>query len=1252
MARIGLAERSDLAEWGRTRAAAGELPRLVRRLILETAPVVELGFPADEGVSGGGWDGTARTKSATVHVPDGLSVWEISNQASPEKKADTDYEKRTETPNGTPTSEVAYVALTSRPWPARGEWISRRERDGRWREVRAYGLDDLHLWLEDAPVTHAWFSEKRGLHPHGLLTAQTWWERWSSATMPAFPPAAVLAGRDAVAEELRTLLTANGNVITVAASSRDDVYSLVAALAANDGGALLSRVVFVDSLETWRRLRDCPRPLVMVPVTADIVEEINSRTHHHIVVPVLGDDGDLVLQPVDAQAAAEALGATGVDEIRASEVGALARLSLLAARRRIAVKRELHRPEWADAPVDRLVRRIVLIGRFNERSEGDRAVVSDLLGDVDNVVEELAGYTTVRDPLLVRMGATLAVVSPFDAWLLMRPHVHRDDVDAFHRSAVRVLAEVDPAHELDRSERWLAGARGKVRVYSGDLRRGIATTLAILGGYGEVTVPAASMTAASWAGWIVREILSRANADASGHLWASLCDVLPLLAEAAPDEFVSAVRDGLAGDRPVLANMFEDSDDVSAMFASSAHSALLWALETVSWSPHHFGQCVWLLARLVEIDPGGKLGTRPSGSLVSLFRPWYPQSSVTVERRLDVLDALRDRHPGAAWDLMVSLLPDSHEFAMPISSPRYRTWRPDTIAPTHAEFWTFMDGLFPRVLDDAGLDADKLTPLVDKLTELPAEAAAALFGHLERLVDTLGGEARATIWSAVRAEAARNREFSGAEWALPEQDTARLESLAARLQPSSATVRWRWLFDDHLPWIPGTGHEHGFDERETAVDRLRTEAAREIVAGGGWDDLLAFAHEIELPWAFGAALANAGMDRHDDELLVELDRADGVATQFAASYFGQCFRLHGWSWLERLTQRELTPRQQARLLLATHDHPASWIRAEASSSEVEAAFWSEFPPHGLGKDFPHTAHVATKMMEVGRAGAALDHLALYVREDCEPQRAELVARGLELLLETPNDPEVRRIAGFRLRRLFDELARADIDDERLARLEWAYLPAFEFRTAPPTLSRHLADNPALFVDVVSRVYQPDNEVEQAEDDETPEQEHMIALNAYRLLSEWRTLPGRDGDMVDNARLQEWIDRARQRLRDAQRLEVGDRQIGRLLAASPSDADGAWPCLAVREALERLQSPSIERGMETEMFNSIGVSSRGLLDGGEQERQRAERHRDQAARLNDRWPRAAAVLRAAAEQLESVARRHDDEAERRRTGLDR
>jgi hypothetical protein len=43
--------------------------------------------------------------------------------------------------------------------------------------------------------------------------------------------------------------------------------------------------------------------------------------------------------------------------------------------------------------------------------------------------------------------------------------------------------------------------------------------------------------------------------------------------------------------------------------------------------------------------------------------------------------------------------------------------------------------------------------------------------------------------------------------------------------------------------------------------------------------------------------------------------------------------------------------------------------------------------------------------------------------------------------------------------------------------------------------------------------------------------------------------------------------------------------------------------------------------------------------------------EQAERFYDRWPRTAKVLNEAADDLERAARRHDADAERRRTGLD-
>jgi hypothetical protein len=963
--------------------------------------------------------------------------------------------------------------------------------------------------------------------------------------------------------------------------------------------------------------------------------------------------------PIHAQQAATALQSVGVGEELASEVGQLARLSLIAGRRRIAVKPELYRPGWATGVIDRDVRRIILLGRFSEAREGDRALAGELLGGAfDGAAEGLAAYTTGEDPLLARHESTLAVVSPFDAWLLGRHQMHREDLEAFQKAALRVLAEFDPTYDLDRDERWLAGVRGKARAYSQDARRGLATTLAILGGHGEVAVKGAPLTAREWAAWIVRDLLEAANKDKTCKLWASLGDVLTLLAEAAPDEFVDAVRAGLQGDEPLLAALFEDSDDVSPMFASSAHTHLLWALEIVSWSPRHLGGVVDLLARLAEVDPGGKLTNRPLGSLMSIFRPRFPQTSVAPERRLDLLDRLRERHPRVAWALMEKALLEQG-IALYMSGPRFRDWRPaDVRPPTVAEYWSAVEDIFGRLLSDAGADAERLAILVDGMPNFPPASRSALLERVGGVHDELDDAARATLWSAIRDEAAKNRAYAEAKWALPDDDVLNLEALAARYQPDAPTVRLRWLFADHMPSIPGVSLGHGLDEYTPRVEDLRVQAAREIVAATDWEDFLAFARDVRLSWFLGSAVANAGAHRYESELVSLLDVDDLTDLNLAMSYFVQRFRADGWPWLDELLAGELTPRQRARLLRATDDHPTSWQRAEAYGDDVVNAFWTEFPSGGHGADFAHVNEAAEKMFAVGAVGRALDMLNLYHRGEPTLERANLVARGLELMLENPDRAALEHLSQYGLRNLFEYMERAGLDEPRLASLEWGYLPVFGHDAAPPTLSRHLANSPEFFAEVIARIYRPgdDDDGEEEEDEgseaeEVSEHDQAVASNAYHLISEWRMLPGRDGEHVDLVVLAAWVERARDLLRESQRLRVGDLHIGKVLATCPPDADGAWPCEEVRELLDVVESKEIEEGFEGEIFASLGVTTRGVLDGGDQERDRARLYREQAERFYDRWPRTAKVLNAAAEAFERAARRHDAEAERRRTGLD-
>lgn len=245
-------------------------------------------MPAGEGVAAGDWDGSIRTTEATTWVPEGFPVWELSVNSSPNNKADEDYAKRADTPDGTATGDCTYVEVILRPWTARASWATVKRDDKVWRDVKALGLDDIETWLEAAPITWAWLSEELGLSPYGLRTGLTWWRGWAAQTNPAFIPEVVLAGRSDAVQDLEKRLAASGSITTVAGASMEEVCAFVAALSVNldeqGKGQTLARLAFVDDITTWRQLTASSRPLVLVPRTPEIASEIPTGTDRSFCV--------------------------------------------------------------------------------------------------------------------------------------------------------------------------------------------------------------------------------------------------------------------------------------------------------------------------------------------------------------------------------------------------------------------------------------------------------------------------------------------------------------------------------------------------------------------------------------------------------------------------------------------------------------------------------------------------------------------------------------------------------------------------------------------------------------------------------------------------------------------------------------------------------------------------------------------------------------------------------------------------------
>jgi len=110
-------------------------------------------------------------------------------------------------------------------------------------------------------------------------------------------------------------------------------------------------------------------------------------------------------------------------------------------------------------------------------------------------------------------------------------------LDKFKECAVEVLKEIDPQFELPAEERYAASIHGKILKHSLGLRKGMAETLALLGNYGDKLVNSSQHKPEFTAALTIRDILKHAD----WKLWGSINDLLPILAEAAPGEFLGQV---------------------------------------------------------------------------------------------------------------------------------------------------------------------------------------------------------------------------------------------------------------------------------------------------------------------------------------------------------------------------------------------------------------------------------------------------------------------------------------------------------------------------------------------------------------------------------------------------------------------------------------------------------------------------------------------------------------------------------------
>lgn len=1226
-----LVTENQLDEWvrGNAQSAQSVIVELVWRLVAASSPrPSERRFPLGDSIGQPGPDGLLDTDFGfDPFVPVGRSYWEIGTGLDVGRKATSDYKDLTESIPAAVRRESIFTFVTPlsgrRGWKANAQakWLENRRQRNDWRDVRVVDGSRLIDWMHHFLSVGLWLAEAMGLPVQQVETPE---QRWASLRIigepPPLTPQVFLANRDSASEKLKELFSGTTFQLKLDTHFPNQVADFVAACVATMDEevrpSIAGRCLIISGAGAWNAitaLRD--RHILVADFDLDdadlggvrLLERARSAGHAVIFPGIPGgisSPNRVPLPSPKSYQVREALEKAGYAEERARNLAQKSNgnlNSLLRCLQNLSVT-----PEWVHGTDAATIAVGELLGAWNENSQADKTIVERLSGEsYGQWIGKMRDIVFRSGTPLVQRNGTWKVGARYEGWYALGPRIFDEHLDRLREVAVWVLQERDPQFELPPDKRYAASIFGKVLAHSRSLRNGLAESLALLGSHPKALTSCSFGKAETTAVLVVREVLS----DADWALWASLNDLLPMLAEAAPEEFLDAVENALDSAACPFDTVFRQEGD--GFWGSNYMTGLLWALETLAWDAEYLTRVVVILGELAARDPGGNWANRPANSLSTILLPWLPQTCASVSKRQAAVAALLKEFPNVAWRLLQALLPSTHQVSAGARKPAWMEaiagdWASGV---SYQEYYEQVSAYAELAVSTAKQDIAKLADLVERLDDLPPTARHHLLAYLRSDSVVLMPQAdRLRLWTQLVDLVARHRKFADADWAMEPEVVNEIAAVADVLAPEAPIYRHQRLFSEHGFHL--YDEKGSFEEQRQKLEALRQKAVEEVFAAGGVEEVLEFAKAVDLPRNVGVTFGTIDVNDGEENILPALLQSETTSlAHFARGFVWEMFRRRGWQWVDAINTSQWVPSQKGQFLAYLPFSPDTWQRAAHHLGEDESPYWSRAAADYYEAE-KGVEWAVDRLVQHGRPNEAIKCLRaiLLNKRSLDAHLAIRTLQAVFLSSENARTMDVGTIVDIITALQCDP----NTDPDELSKVEWAFLPLLDRHRggSPRQLQQRLVDDPAFFCEVIQTAFRSEKDKRSTED--LTEQRKSIAANAYRLLREWRTPPGSQKDgAFSGDKLADWLGKAKASCAKAGHLGIALEMIGHVLAYTPPDPDGLWIHHSAASALNDKDAKNMRNGFWTELLNSRGAY---WGTGGRAERELAANYRKKAEEL--------------------------------------
>lgn len=1244
---------NDIKNWTETRKHEAEdlLPRLIHKLILASTTPALLHCPSGDSTSVGGYDGVCNVPEGNEFVPAGNSVWECGTNKDVKGKADSDYEKRSSDPGDVTPADSSFIFVTSRVWSNKDDWITERNAEGIWKEVKALNADDIEAWLHQCPSVHRWFARLIGKRNISEWDIDQAFQVWSTNSQIPLTPSFVLAGREKQIEALKNVLSNPTGLTNICATTISEAYAFTIA-SLYDDEFYSSRVLVVKDQASWDLLLDFKYPLILIPYDFIPANVGAASTRHHVILPTslnkCNSAISIVINKMHYNHVQEALKSLGIEERKSHQIYSDTHGFYEPTCRHPFIKTLAPvQPQWVN-DFDPIVLSVVFFcSAWNRRNEHDCASISKIANmpyeEFESHVQRLA---TVEDAPIRIVNNVWQVLSKIDLWYLM---AHRLDRPAFERLGMiipEVLGEKDPAFELAPEKRIYASIEGKSPKRSGPLKEGLAQTLALIASKPELcTIGIDPLEPIRY--WI-RQLLEE---DTSAGQWYSYDQNLMLIAEAAPDAFMD-VLDATLNQENDLALLFDNGGD--AMFGGCPYCPMIWSLEQLCWSPAYIAQATKLLAKLSRLEFKSSMSNSPLNSLISVFLGWVNYTGLSLEEKLGVLDAvLIKRFPDIAKEVLIELLPSKTQVASPTSKPDYQNWA-EVADPTvlNIDYYNYIDGIITMLLELAKDFPSVWNGLIESIGSVSHEQFTKIIETLMATdISAYDLDTRVAFMYTLRNIISLHRGVPDVDWSMSEDELTTLEKVYYFVEVEDPVLKNQYLFENS--WSldvlhpPKREDEASYKEAEAVFLDMQLTALKEIYNAQGDAGIAKLVEGCPYPGIVGEKMSQC-KDINFASLAQSWLNAPRIYLLAAQGYFSSRYREDASNLLTWFnTEYEHWDAEvSANFLLALPFDDALIDLVDTLDLDIQGSYWKKITffrceckkIESYYAALTQCLHYENFLSAIRMAESLIDDFAKETPLDISLLH-ELMVR---LATTGTIDPQMISQVRHPIQEIIKFLQNADgMEQDKQIQIEWLYLPLIK----PRHLENEVLTNPEMFVQLVKWIYKP---AHTDREDEGLDIELLRdrARNARNLYDDLSKIPGQNDNEVDTEVLLDWVKKAREKLTEIDRKDIGDDRIGALLAKSPPDSDGIWPHEAVRRLIDDLESEAFDEGFIVGKQNLRGTTSRGVYEGGIQERKLSAQFEEDAKKLQFQYPRTAKLLRSLSEYYARDAKREDDRVELR------